>query len=619
MALLGPKLGSQIRPANKDYEWRESVDSLFESFIDPDSLNFPDNEVQRDPLDDLMNFFDNHMASSGSGNFDTSPMLDINARLEDSDFSWLQISPFEKKRLRLSTTRDLRKSVYPASRGKTAASESDLLGLDLLPSTQPDSLTPTFPAHARTRPSTPTTSSFKQYTTPPVIRKKQQSPPTRINKQPRPSIGSSVKMISPSSYSQRALWARRIEDAADQLNLKMPFEGRPAALSSPVHLSTESLHGRPLASDRSQSGPYADETEPLSPFSSVHHHFQPPNTPIASTAIDDQQPNSRSPFHKAVATNFPKTLMNQNPDLFGSLMTPPQSSQMPSVTWVSALDDQSISASPAFSPSGYKADSWWLGTTGESSCGATPSNDFSGLGIHGLHMNDDLATASSLMMSCDPSPSFTAAMVVTTTPAPSLVSGVNRPLASPISASASPSANMPYPLSPLQTIHQSQQQPLQSPQQPPPQQQQPTFYRRHQRHNTVGTPIAIGQTEPYNTRSARLKSASPQPTPIRPHHHRRSKISHHSRRKSSAENKKSAHDGSRSASIGFVNYTPEDRRKILTGVAPSGSSKTKARREKEAAEKRRKLSEAAKKAVLEAGGDLETLEREGLLVMEHGL
>jgi hypothetical protein len=67
---------------------------------------------------------------------------------------------------------------------------------------------------------------------------------------------------------------------------------------------------------------------------------------------------------------------------------------------------------------------------------------------------------------------------------------------------------------------------------------------------------------------------------------------------------------------GFVNFTPDDSRKILTGVAPSGSSKTKARREKEAAEKRRKLSQAAVKAVMEAGGDLWRLEKEGLLALE---
>ncbi|EPE29471.1 hypothetical protein GLAREA_00631 [Glarea lozoyensis ATCC 20868] len=64
----------------------------------------------------------------------------------------------------------------------------------------------------------------------------------------------------------------------------------------------------------------------------------------------------------------------------------------------------------------------------------------------------------------------------------------------------------------------------------------------------------------------------------------------------------------------FVNYTPEDSKKILTGVAPSGSSKTKARREKEAMEKRRKLSQAAARAIMAAGGDCSGLREEGLLV-----
>ncbi|TVY25094.1 Developmental regulatory protein [Lachnellula hyalina] len=62
----------------------------------------------------------------------------------------------------------------------------------------------------------------------------------------------------------------------------------------------------------------------------------------------------------------------------------------------------------------------------------------------------------------------------------------------------------------------------------------------------------------------------------------------------------------------FVNYTPSDSRKILTGVAPSGSSKTKARREKEAMDKRRRLSQAALRAVKAAGGDVESLVEQGL-------
>jgi hypothetical protein len=61
---------------------------------------------------------------------------------------------------------------------------------------------------------------------------------------------------------------------------------------------------------------------------------------------------------------------------------------------------------------------------------------------------------------------------------------------------------------------------------------------------------------------------------------------------------------------GFINFTPSDKNKILTGVAPSGSSKTKARREKEAQEQKRKMSEAARRAVL--SGDLGMLERSGV-------
>ena len=43
-------------------------------------------------------------------------------------------------------------------------------------------------------------------------------------------------------------------------------------------------------------------------------------------------------------------------------------------------------------------------------------------------------------------------------------------------------------------------------------------------------------------------------------------------------------------------------------MAPSGSSKTKARREQEANEKKRKLSLAALRAIQEAGGDVNAVE-----------
>ena len=61
--------------------------------------------------------------------------------------------------------------------------------------------------------------------------------------------------------------------------------------------------------------------------------------------------------------------------------------------------------------------------------------------------------------------------------------------------------------------------------------------------------------------------------------------------------------------IDFVNFTPRDASKLLNDVAPSGSSKTRARREQEARDKRKKLNEVAKKAVIVAGGDVAAFER----------
>jgi len=66
-----------------------------------------------------------------------------------------------------------------------------------------------------------------------------------------------------------------------------------------------------------------------------------------------------------------------------------------------------------------------------------------------------------------------------------------------------------------------------------------------------------------------------------------------------------------------VNYTASDSEKLLSGVAPSGSSKTKARREREAVEKRRRFSQTALKAVVKAGGDLAELRDAGLMLGEE--
>jgi len=116
------------------------------------------------------------------------------------------------------------------------------------------------------------------------------------------------------------------------------------------------------------------------------------------------------------------------------------------------------------------------------------------------------------------------------------------------------------------------------------------------RHPQSSSPVRKG-------RSGSSDSDSPSPT-------------FHVRKRKSPKNHKNAtpRTPSTPGAVDFVNYTPSDSRKILTGVAPSGSSKTKARREKEALEKRRKLSQAAMRAVRDAGGDIESLVEQGLFV-----
>ncbi|KAI1270495.1 hypothetical protein F5Y18DRAFT_14481 [Xylariaceae sp. FL1019] len=123
----------------------------------------------------------------------------------------------------------------------------------------------------------------------------------------------------------------------------------------------------------------------------------------------------------------------------------------------------------------------------------------------------------------------------------------------------------------------------------------------------------------------REESTSPSPMARHPHHQSSHQERHQqrsssltmrkrrsfSRRSGAAEPRTPSSSAvsfaSSSADVGFVNYTPSDKNVLMTGVAPSGSSKTKARREKEAMEKSRKISEAAFRAVQDAGGDVNKL------------
>lgn len=110
------------------------------------------------------------------------------------------------------------------------------------------------------------------------------------------------------------------------------------------------------------------------------------------------------------------------------------------------------------------------------------------------------------------------------------------------------------------------------------------------------------------------RSQSPSPPPAGTRSRKESSARRASRHRRTKSTNSTPRQAQNLENGGFVNFTPHDCNKILSGVAPSGSSKTKARREKEAADKRRRLSQAAVKAVVDAGGDLNALSKAGLFV-----
>lgn len=130
----------------------------------------------------------------------------------------------------------------------------------------------------------------------------------------------------------------------------------------------------------------------------------------------------------------------------------------------------------------------------------------------------------------------------------------------------------------------------------------------HSIHSSTYPPIVSPTVTTGRARTPSSRASSPCPSPSP-----RSKSPSKQRRRSQCGRRKGSAGTLRPANtVGFVNYTPDDSQKILTGVAPSGSSKTKARREQEANEKRRRLSQVAEKILLESGGDLERIRASGL-------
>ena len=599
MALIRTEPTHQIRSPNKDPEWQESVDDLFSSLIDADSFKFTHFGAERDDSGNAINVFDSHTSSNGTAIIKEEVTLD--------DFSWLQFPPFEEEHPK---TYSHQIPIHLKSPRRASSSDND--PLDLVTGAQPDSHLATYETHPPTSPKGLASPHTKDRLPVPVIQNKNQGISGLAGSHPYCSLTGAAQTMATSSSSeyQRICTGRSDADDLENFMERRSYENIAEGLPGRVEVGAPHLNEVPPANIKANA--YANGIEPPAPFASLRNDLRIPHTPISSPVFHPEPASHGSSHHHDSSFAFQNPPITQNSDPFNSLITPPQSEKMASANWGCAIDDQAITSSPAFGTHMGKAEPHWLSAASYAAGQPSPSFGNFGLRIQGLETSSD----SSLMMQSEPSPCFTAPMVsaisTQSVAALSLAGEFSDALTSPPSVSASPVGNVQYPMSPVPVMSQCQQ--LSPPSQQLERQQQPMFYRHHQRYHTVDTPISISTIGSNNSRSSCSNIASS----TRSHNHRRSKSSHHPRRKASSE-KCISHDGPRSASINFQNFTPADSQKILTGVAPSGSSKTKARREKEAAEKRRKLSEATKKFFLEHGGDLEVLEKEGLLLIEDGV
>lgn len=543
-----------MRPINKEPEAVE-LDQLFESYVETGLFQqLATSAADPSGSDDLAHLFD--LPSSNENDlFGFTPILHREPE------PWHKATQLGSQNLSSSSDSVGSSVNHSHLRGKSTSSDSDTLSFEDLFELERNQLRSTSQP-STPRPATATTTS----TTSKCIKKAQSVPSISrgvqksLKKCPSSSFAKTAKMMQPSYYRAPVphMWTRKMDSAVDLHAQVLPIN----------------LHSPPPSTKISQ-----DEcSEGFFVQHHHHHHHQQPYTTIRSPMVEGGSSpdmgfsnyqltpqaspaigvsNSSDPFGQNIGIAYSSAASNAAQPAY----TPPSSLRIPMTTWASsdspAMDFPFSTCSPDFSAT--KTAGWW---------------------------NDD-----SMPMASQTYPQARESHARTTSQSmPASMAGLG------ISCDTTSFIDMePYPSNPDMHAYHSGAY-LAGP--------------THPHHPSNMVPIGTART-----------SRSPSPTP-QPRFHRRrpsgqaprGSTSTASRRKSSQSSHGRA-PSSGQGNVGFVNFTPDDSRKILTGVAPSGSSKTKARREKEAAEKRRKLSLAAVKAVMEAGGDPERLR---MLEMEGG-
>ncbi|CAI6332988.1 unnamed protein product [Periconia digitata] len=592
------------------------LEQLFEQYVETDlfqQFSSDDATADQSSSDDLAHLFE-IPTSNGSITLETSTLPNMEPSIHGT--SWHKAGHRQEKQSLASPNLDfLSSSIYSESSGKACLSDSDLYNFDDI--FELDHLQLGADSH---NPQSAT-----------VPRIKRTSSLDRLNRQGvrktsrKPASLSNInKMMRPSHYRTglQEPWAKKMNAAPENFNIQMP----PNAFGSSALAST-------IVKEKSGKGYLPRDTQsyavalssPLYGEATTTPEVQTSNyefTPLSSPAIEigSKLNGTEHPFQPS-SDNMGSAYMSQHFSnaALSALQTPPPTQRLPTVLWdVDASSNiQFGDLTAGFSTEeSAKNNTWWTTTATSVPPFPQPSPTSNG---HDVYSSDrthtstsdnlepnglgDASVVSGLGITCDTA-SFT---------------GLDGDLSSSTSMTT-PSTNSNNHLVPAVDAASSYDfaHHLRSVYPAPP---------------SPGIPIGTGPARPPSPSNSRSHSPRPLFTRRRhsqmpSSHHQSHHASNHTRRKSSTNSGShrtasgswasgvGAGSSAGSGSVGFVNFTPSDSRKILTGVAPSGSSKTKARREREAADKRRKLSQAALKAVIEAGGDVGRLEKEGLLALE---
>ena len=610
-----------MRPLDKEFQWVEPYDVLFEQYIDTDLFDLGNSTSEQSGTDDFSKCFELPKSSSGINIPCSSPDVKWEGTPADPRESWQKALCCLEQTSASLAAENRRCLPYSALQRKATTTETKIssLGRSHTPhieSETADSSPPnlTFPNAERRKPGV---ASQVNDICKPI--------PAGVSKSTR-RVTEFSKMMRGSNYRPgfHDVLAHRTEAMHNPKTPTSSVPLSPPPSSRIEQEEQETLHGNTL---KTMNQSLEDTLSPLS------HQFQNLShmTPLATPLLEHSN-NQRSSYFGPAALLQYHEQPNYVAQPMHDLMTPPQTQHLSMSAWQPEQQDQETYELDATSPdisswpteniahtgSNAAQDSLRhtshalsaltnempFGSTSNTSAAAATDLATNGLLIdmHGMPGGGELQIGDGSREGLGPS----------TTGGLSALSPLEQLKLSHTSCTHAypPPPSIPASASPIDfTTTPSQLRKRQSSAESSPDLSLASTRPRrgsskaHATHQPHGRQSSTAHPQPQQHGThRRSKSTS---TSARPH---RSPTRAHRRHRRTQSSSSPSSAGASGGGMGFVNFTPDDSRKILTGVAPSGSSKTKARREKEAAEKRRKLSAAAVKAVEDAGGDVRVLD-----------